>query len=396
MSENENELKFDTPSDDQEEMVSPTIIVFFASETVNNSMKQVVKLLQQQEGASEFEITRNKRLIRVLSGMTSNSDFWDKNCQCNIDMIGNSFTSSLSTFISTMNRPNQEEVSGYTVSQTDQINSLFSDTLRFLLELEWTMDEEGLHYELEAVKAFALDSLDKFDGNSQTRIRYAFYQMPVHVLKNLLKEKNILRLRNLDEVQTNVERRVNDWEERIDKGTIQSKALEDALEKHKTAYNFVALHKGFNKLSSKKNFEKWFHAILATLLGLLIPTPIVAKLWYLSKLPTNQMPDATLLAVSIIPIASLVAILIYFFRISLANFKSAKSQILQIELRMTLCEFVQDYAKYAKEIKDNSDITLNNFEKVIFSNIVADEGQIPAVFDGVDQISKLVKAAQGK
>ncbi|WP_162995768.1 hypothetical protein [Janthinobacterium agaricidamnosum] len=69
-------------------------------------------------------------------------------------------------------------------------------------------------------------------------------------------------------------------------------------------------------------------------------------------------------------------------------------QLSQLELRKALCEFVQDYAKYASEIKEKNADTLARFETVIFSNIVMSDEKMPSVFEGIDQLSNLMRMNQ--
>jgi len=71
-----------------------------------------------------------------------------------------------------------------------------------------------------------------------------------------------------------------------------------------------------------------------------------------------------------------------------------KSQILQIELRNTLCQFVQDYTKFSSDAAKNSPETLKRFESVIFLNIVGTSEKIPSTFDGIESITNLISLAR--
>lgn len=83
-------------------------------------------------------------------------------------------------------------------------------------------------------------------------------------------------------------------------------------------------------------------------------------------------------------------VLIYFFRITLHHYRAVQIQIMQLELRLSLCQFIQNYAEYAKEIKTNDKEVLEKFESLIFSNIVPNDEKI-GLFDGIEQISSLIK-----
>ncbi|HGE6119725.1 hypothetical protein [Vibrio cholerae] len=77
------------------------------------------------------------------------------------------------------------------------------------------------------------------------------------------------------------------------------------------------------------------------------------------------------------------------------NYRSTKAQIMQIELRQTLCQFIQSYAEYASEIKSKDTTSLEKFENLIFSGILSDAEKLPSTFDGLEQIGKLLKSVKG-
>ncbi|SEH05644.1 Uncharacterised protein [Candidatus Venteria ishoeyi] len=92
--------------------------------------------------------------------------------------------------------------------------------------------------------------------------------------------------------------------------------------------------------------------------------------------------------ISLIPIE---LILIYFFRIILLNYRTVKAQIMQLELRKTLCQFIQDYTKYSEKIKKRDSTSLDKFESLIFSSVLSDPEKLPSTFDGLEQISNFIK-----
>ncbi|HDR1868661.1 TPA: hypothetical protein SIC62_000746 [Pasteurella multocida] len=64
---------------------------------------------------------------------------------------------------------------------------------------------------------------------------------------------------------------------------------------------------------------------------------------------------------------------------------------MQLELRKTLCQFIQSYADYAKEIKEKDRSSLEKFENLIFSSILSDSEKVPSTFDGLEQLANLIK-----
>ncbi|ULJ61705.1 hypothetical protein [Wielerella bovis] len=89
-------------------------------------------------------------------------------------------------------------------------------------------------------------------------------------------------------------------------------------------------------------------------------------------------------------------VLIYFFRVILNQYRAVETQIMQLELRLSLCQFIQAYAEYAKEIKKNDKDALEKFENLIFSSILSNDNNIPSTFDGMEQITQLIKELKSK
>lgn len=88
------------------------------------------------------------------------------------------------------------------------------------------------------------------------------------------------------------------------------------------------------------------------------------------------------------PILGFEILLLYFFRFSLLHFNASKAQLLQLEVRMAVCAFIEDYAKFAKENKGQD---LSKFESMIFSAIAHDNEKMPSTFDGMDQLATFIK-----
>ena len=167
--------------------------------------------------------------------------------------------------------------------------------------------------------------------------------------------------------------------------------IKQALEQQKTEFNFIGLSDGFNSLRKQKvkelNGERRVYWILMlSIIGL-----IIYKLYWTVNYLNEPNPNLQLLIVVSISFVLMLLVVIYFFRISLVNIKSIRSQILQIDLRLTLCQFIHNYQNDTSgfrnaEIKDS----LDKFEAVIFSPIVATDDKIPTTFEGIEQLSGLI------
>jgi hypothetical protein len=68
-------------------------------------------------------------------------------------------------------------------------------------------------------------------------------------------------------------------------------------------------------------------------------------------------------------------------------------QLLQLELKMAACGFIEEYAKFATE---NEKADLSKFEALVFGGIVADLDKVPSTFDGIDALAGIVKEIRGK
>ncbi len=65
---------------------------------------------------------------------------------------------------------------------------------------------------------------------------------------------------------------------------------------------------------------------------------------------------------------------------------------MQINLRKTLCRFIQNYTDYVQDVTDKESSSLAKFENIVFSGIVSDDGSLPSTYDGLDQIGKFIKS----
>ena len=196
-------------------------------------------------------------------------------------------------------------------------------------------------------------------------------------------------LGKIDSYTNTVTEKINKFNDELNEKEQTVNSLKETLDKQKTAFNFVGLYDGFKQLLSTKIKESRVLLGLLVAMGCMMIIPLLCTIF-------DWLPESTLKAeepvshlFKLIPFISLEVLLIYFFRVILQNYKSVKGQILQIELRQTLCQFIQNYADYSKEIRTNDSHPLEKFENLIFSGIICDAENLPSTFDGMDQIGKL-------
>jgi hypothetical protein len=275
------------------------------------------------------------------------------------------------------------------------VDQLYAWIYRVVLEYELTLPHgTDISFELKAFVNYWREHPEQFTEDAQKQMRHAEQWLPIALLRNLLGSEGILNLRNVAAYSKTVDERVTAWEQKLTAQDEKASALERSLRQYEHGFNFVGLHEGFDDLATAKKTElQWLRFAMGAT-GLIALLPVSAEIWVVfSHLATIESLKWALLA-SAVPVVTLTLLLIYFFRLAVRSADAAKSQLMQIELRKTLCRFIQSYADYAKQLKQEGSPSLTKFENVIFSGIVGSEEKIPATFDGMDQIAGLIKAVK--
>lgn len=207
--------------------------------------------------------------------------------------------------------------------------------------------------------------------------------------ENLVKEskQNSLGIQRQIDIQENsLSAFINEKEEKV-------KLLAKQLEEQKTAFNFVGLSQGFENLLSKKRCAKWASFAIMSIFCILL---LILPIFFLGGRFLNWFHEYNIQWKDIgweqmLPILGLELVFIYFFRVALTHYNSIQTQIMQLELRQSLCQFIQSYADYAKEIKEKDGASLEKFENLIFSSILSTPDKVPSTFDGLEQLSNFIK-----
>lgn len=189
---------------------------------------------------------------------------------------------------------------------------------------------------------------------------------------------------------------IKGWEGKLDYWKSKTADLEKLIKDQHEDLNFVGLSKAFSDLIKKRTIElrKVLHSV--KLFGTAaIFFPSIA--FYIgSQFHSARNLDWSVLTYAI-PTVTIELLLLYFFRLSIRNEYSLKAQLLQLELRYSVCAFIQGYAEFAKSVRaDDADKTLEKFEALVFSGITADIQNIPSQFDGIEQLVSLVKGIRAK
>lgn len=358
------------------------IAKFFNTEATKRQLDSVTRSLGAISSDDSEKNLKAKHLKEVIKIIIANAEQFDKGCQQNIAWMGASLTSNL------LNA--DDKISD------QSLNWLVATIYRFVTEFDLSM-QSSLSMELTNFQNYVAEKIEHFPPEQQAQIRYAQQAMPLRILKEILNHDSIANIRNVSEYSSTVDKRFSQWDTDFGEKELRVKALQTQLETQETAFNFVGLYAGFDELAKAKSKELWWLRGLMTFFGMLVLLPLITELFFIH---TSQDSIANvapyLLGVTALISLSLTLMLVYFLRLAVRSTDSCKAQLLQIELRKTLCRFIQNYATYSTEIKKNNPESLSKFENIIFSGIVSSTEKIPSTFDGIEQIASLVKAMKEK
>ncbi|MGR4048334.1 hypothetical protein [Kosakonia cowanii] len=183
--------------------------------------------------------------------------------------------------------------------------------------------------------------------------------------------------------------------EYIKSAKVEINALEQRIENLKSEYNFVGLSSGFNQIKDKKEKElRDVEMNYKNLFGCIFIAPVLAVILHFVY-PSLYPKDYSAIFIAL-PFFTIEMALIYFFRLSYLEAKSIRTQLVQIELRLSLCAFIDGYVEYRRKNETDVSKVLDCFDSLIFSPIQMNENNIPSMFDGVEAIAGLAEKVMKK
>ncbi|EKF9303006.1 hypothetical protein ACPFUO_003488 [Vibrio cholerae] len=308
--------------------------------------------------------------ITIVSRIVISPDTWNELCGFNCENVGTQLFQRLKN-LDTLD---------------DNHDHIFVILYRFACEFDFS---GGVDYEIATLLRNIDESNINLSGELSGQINYARYAMPVAITKRVLNDPSIKCFKEFPELAQKANSQRDELENSLSEKIEEVNKLKDALNMYKDAFNFVGLHQGFGNILKMKQSERSKLLKFIVLLGFILPTPILLTIFLKAKVQLFGVWDGVSF---LLPVMSLEIILIYYFRILLGNYNSIKAQIVQLELRQTLCQFIQGYSEYAVSIRKNDKQVLDKFENIIFSNILTDESKIPSTFDGLDSIGNIMKS----
>ncbi len=350
--------------------------MFFSSESSTRAIDSFIKQATIAVLEDEQYKTRLERSLEIVGSISKNPDGWSDRCRFNINWIGDNFIS---------------ELSSYQASSIEGIDNIYTCAYRFLCEFDFFIGPgKELSLELRSLRSKIQNDALKLDSDVSSQIIYASYVMPANIVKEFINNKDIAVISTFNKKVEESKQLKSQWDLEIEEKENSVNDLKNKLDEYKIGFNFVGLYKGFDDLATKKESDRKFLLKSLLALGSLILAPLLAQFGvslYRGEPSTFALTDL----LTLVPLVSVEVILVYFFRIVLHNYKTTKTQIIQIELRKTLCQFIQNYANYASAIKKDDATALEKFENLIFSGILSDSEKLPSTFDGVEQLSSFIK-----
>lgn len=356
---------------------------FFQKDHIREILKEFVRRLKGVPKGESLSSQVVGYLSSVVFIIEANAKSFDELCQFNIKLIGLRFVESLERF-----DPEKD-------SEIVELPGIFVSAVRFVCELGLVMPED-LARNLGLALRFADENIGKFSEHLKSELVYARYLMPADVLKRFLHHQDIGELKKFNETFSKAETLRAEWSAAIDERAKKVDELQARLAAYTSEYNFVGLVSAFKHLLGEKVKESRFAFGSLVLIGVLAIVFPLAELVAVAGgwLPVDLKSERLLFA---IPAAiALEVIIIYFFRVVLSHFRSIKAQILQLQLRSALCQFIQSYADYSSDIKKKDASSLDRFEQLIFSGLITNDDKLPTTFDGLEQVVKLVQSVRPK
>jgi hypothetical protein len=347
----------------------------FFSELHDDLVQVKKKIAQADESMlSEQEREQYELITAVASSMIDNPELWEEQCLFNIHYIGENFKSLIQNFLFDFSDKN--------------LSYLYDYVVRFLAELNLSFQQKEYSFNPGSSLFPIIKRLKEQMFYSGERhpdsLNYAFYKMPIDILCFYMGNQGFKTFFEFDERKHALETSITKYWDEIQQKIDEVNVLKDKLDEYKTAFNFVGLSKGFESLLEQKNEAKKKTFGLLVLLAITVALTLAISF-------SVQTTGAVFSWQSMLPIIGLEFVLIYFFRVVLTHYHSIQTQIMQLELRQSLCQFIQNYAEYAKKIKTDDKDALEKFENLIFSSILSNPDKVPGTFDGVEGLTSLLK-----
>lgn len=352
--------------------------MFFEDERNATVLRDFINKARSANITDETTKLRLALSRQIIGYIFKEPEKWDNHCSFNIKHIGEQYLQWL------------RDVD---FSKARDIDHIYSMSYRFLCEFDFLVGSgKELSLELRQIREKIQEDVAEMSDNVRSQIIYASFVMPANIAKEFINDANIGVFKDFEQKKQEAVTLKELWDKEIESKKVETDRLKEKLDEYKIAFNFVGLYKGFLELTGKKSKEALWLFWSLIVMGFFILAPLVVEIILTSQGFYKELSTDIDRLMILLPIFSLEIILIYFFRVILLNYRSVKAQVMQIELRQTLCQFIQSYAEYSAKIKKQDGMALEKFESLIFSGILSDPEKIPSTFDGVEQLGSFIKS----
>lgn len=358
----------------------------------DENVKYIMKGLPVEINGSGLDSKIKDVFVTLVNMINDSPELWDDRCSYNIGLIG---------------EKTKESILGLKSSSSKSKNEYYFDILssffRFFMEFNFSSDKYKSFS--DDIKLKMKNISTAIGGDFKLQVDYAIYEMPIDIIKKFLGSQVIENIKYIDSlyekkriIEEDWEAKINEesrrWKEEIDSRQAKVDKIKESLDQQEKEFNFVGLHEGFDQLHVDKKNELssivwWMRLSIASIFS-----PMLFELYFLYSHSENILNYQNLILFSLLPVFSLIVISTYFFRVLLSNYKNIKSQIMEIELRKTLCRFIQSYADYSADLKSKNNVTLQKFEEIIFSNLLSKDSGVLSAFDGMEKFSGIINATK--
>lgn len=181
---------------------------------------------------------------------------------------------------------------------------------------------------------------------------------------------------------------VEDLLSKAEKSMVSLQSYNEKLDNYKGEFNFVLLSRAFSRMKKDKENEfksarRWMNAY--TFFLILMPILTLVALFKGVVNLDSGIKHLTYL----IPLLTLEILIFYFMRVYYGEVRSIRAQLLQIDLRLSLCEFIHEFIDKKNESSDSND-SWKAFENLIFSPIQMTADNIPSVLDGANAVADVL------
>lgn len=203
------------------------------------------------------------------------------------------------------------------------------------------------------------------------------------------------RIESVSETNESAMRRLKDEHfEEINQLEQRISGYKESITRLASEYNFVSLSHAFTALIARKTTEKWWSAsVVGALGGVAVVFPLISLLASQTFLDTALSTEWAPAAVArLVAAVGIEVILLYFFRVALRSYLLTRTQVTNLQLRLSMCSFIEGYRDFLQGSGARDEVILERFEALIFGQLPSHDANLPATFDGLEHFATIAQS----